>query len=152
MISIKNEQTIAIDIKKIKNDSEEILSFIKYPDYDLGILLADTEKMHFFNKTFREKDKPTDILSFPFYPELKPGEKIKPLSTDDKNLGDIILCPAYIKKDLPRWQETFQERIQTLLIHGICHLLGYDHIDDNDYKVMKEKEELIKNYLKNKCS
>lgn len=144
MITIKNNQRkINVDIKKIKADTQEILDILDYADYDLGILLTNQKKIHFFNKTYRDKDKPTDILSFPYHPDLKAGERIQPLSPDDKNLGDIILCPEYIKNDLERWGKTFEERMQILLVHGICHLLGYDHIKDEDYAVMKKLEDFL---------
>ncbi len=66
-------------------------------------------------------------------------------SDDDKNLGDLILAPAYIQNDLPKWNTTFEKHLQRLLVHGICHLLGYGHIEDKDYKIMHKKEmELLK--------
>ncbi len=48
---------------------------------------------------------------------------------DEMNLADIILCPEYINEDLPRWNRTFQERVDILLVHGICHFFGHEHID-----------------------
>jgi len=140
MIALTNNQTIPINTEQLKKDAHIILKHLGYGDFDLGILITDNKAIHAFNKTYREKDKPTDILSFPFYPDLKPGERIEPETEDDKNLGDIIISPEYVKADLDRWDQTFDERMRILLVHGICHLLGYDHIKDEDYEVMKKKE------------
>ena len=101
-----------------------------------------------YNHEYRDKDKATDVLSFPYHSELKAGERIKIKTDEDKNLGDIIIAPSYVLKDLPRWNQTFEQRMQVLLVHGICHLLGYDHIDDADYKVMHKKEVALLRKLK----
>lgn len=141
MIALTNNQTIPINTEQLKKDAQIILTHLGYGDFDLGILITDNKTIHAFNETYREKDKPTDILSFPFYPDLKPGEHIEPETEDDENLGDIIISPEYVKADLERWGHTFDERMRVLLVHGICHLLGYDHIKDEDYAVMKKKEQ-----------
>jgi len=146
MILIKNQQRkIKIDLDGLKKDTQVILDALGYSDYDISILLTTNKTIHHYNKTYRNKDKPTDILSFAYHTDLKAGQKIKPKSEEDKNLGDIIISPLYVLEDLERWNKTFEERMKILLVHGICHLLGYDHIEDKDYKVMHKKEiELLK--------
>ena len=149
MIVIRNTQRkIKVDIERLKEDAQTILNALNYADFDLGILLTNNKTIHTYNLTYRQKDKPTDILSFANYPTLKPGKRIKPLYDDDKNLGDLILCPEYILNDLPRWGKTFEQRLQILLVHGICHLLGYDHETDAEYKVMHRKELALLRLLK----
>lgn len=95
--------------------------------------------MHQFNKEYRNQDKSTDVLSFPYH-HLKAGQRIKVKDPEDQNLGDIIIAPEYVMHDLPKWNTTFEKHMQRLLVHGICHLLGYDHIKDADYKIMRKKE------------
>lgn len=144
MILIKNSQRkIKIDIEKLKKDTQKILDVLKYSDYDLGILLTNNKKIHELNKLYRDKDKSTDILSFAYHVKLKPGQQIKPKSPEDKNLGDIVISPEYVLEDLARWNTTFPDRMEVLLVHGVCHLLGYDHIEDADYKVMHKKEQFL---------
>ncbi len=141
MIKIKNTQrSVPLNLVKIKNDAQAILNELNYSDFDLGIWFTSNKTIRAYNKQYRNKDKATDVLSFAFHDKLKAGERIKVISEDDKNLGDLILAPQYIKDDLPRWNDTFEHHMQRLLVHGICHLLGYDHITDQDYKVMKRKE------------
>lgn len=142
MILIENSQTaVPVDIQEIERIAQTVLSALRYTDYDLGILIATNEEIHSYNKEYRKQDKPTDILSFPYHTDLMAGERIEPIVDEDKNLGDIIIAPQYIVDDLARWEQTFEQRIKVLLVHGICHLLGYDHIEDADYEVMKQKEE-----------
>lgn len=143
MININNSQSVSVDLESIKKQASIALDSLGYADFDLGILLVDEKTMQQYNLNFRQKDKVTDILSFPYHTELKAGDKILPESDDDKNLGDIIICPQFVNDDLERWQKTFTERMQILLVHGICHLLGYDHIEDEDYVVMKQLEEKL---------
>jgi rRNA maturation RNase YbeY len=141
MITIKNKQRkIVINTKKLKQDAQKILDALDYADYDLGIWLTTNKIIHRYNKEYRHKDKPTDILSFPFHPDLKAGEQIKPTTPDEKNLGDLIISLEYVQKAAQELGENFYNRLQMLLVHGICHLLGYDHEKDKDFEVMKKKE------------
>jgi|SRR5579863_1013626 len=144
MILIENNQSdIAVDIDQLQRDAQKILDLLEYTDYDLGILLTTNQDMHLYNKQYRNQDKPTDILSFAYHDTLKAGERIISHSDDDKNLGDIVIAPQYVRDDLPRWEQTFEQRMRVLLVHGICHLLGYDHIEDTDYAVMLAQEQWL---------
>jgi rRNA maturation RNase YbeY len=141
MILIQNHQTtIPIDLKKLKSDTQKILKALKLSRFDISIVLTDNHTMQTYNRDYRQQNKPTDILSFPYHPELIVGKKIKINSPEDRNLGDLILAPQYILADLPRWEQDFDTRLEVLLVHGICHLLGYDHIVDSDYEIMKSEE------------
>lgn len=141
MILIKNTQRkIAIDTSAVERNAQLLLELLRYPNYDLGIWITTDKTIARYNKQFRKKNKPTDILSFPYYSEIKAGERIKPKTSEDKNLGDIIISAEYVKRDAARYDMTFEERLRVLLVHGICHLLGYDHIEDADYRKMRAKE------------
>jgi rRNA maturation RNase YbeY len=141
MITISNTQRkIAINITKFRAAAKAMLSELGYTNFDLGILFCGTKKMQQYNATYRHKDKVTDVLSFPFHPDLKPGERIMPSSRDEANLGDIILCPAVIEKKRHEWNRTFDHHCTVLIAHGIAHLLGHDHEDDADYARMQEVE------------
>ena len=137
---VDNHKQNLIDTTKLKNDIKTILKALDYATFDLTVMLATNDEIHEYNTTYRHQDKVTDILSFPFYPALKVGQRIQTRTKDEKNLGDIILAPDYIQKDLERWGVSFDQRIRELIIHGILHLLGYDHIEDSDYETMKERE------------
>lgn len=149
MIVISNRQrALKVDTQQLKKDAQKVLDAVNYADFDLSIVLVSNKQMHALNKQFRGKDKPTDILSFPFYPQLKAGERIIATNPDEKNIGDIIIAPKYVQETLHEWGNVFEERMQILLVHGICHLLGYDHILDEDYTIMKKEEERLLDILK----
>lgn len=149
MITIKNTQRkITVNTKKLKTQAAYLLKLLGYEDFDLGIWLTTNKTIQEYNRTYRNKDKPTDILSFTHHPTLKAGEKIVVREPDDKNLGDLIISLEYVQHDASRWHMTFEERMPVLLVHGICHLLGYDHEHDADYKIMHKKEQTLLKKLK----
>jgi metalloprotein, YbeY/UPF0054 family len=141
MILIKNNQRAhPVDKKTITKTVQHILDTLGYGDFDIGIWFTNNKTIALYNKEYRHKEGPTDILSFPYYTELKAGQKITPKSTDEANLGDIIISLEYTSTS-EQWQDTPEkERIPILLVHGICHLLGYDHETEEDYLVMHKKE------------
>lgn len=144
MITIKNSQRkISINREQLQADAQKLLTLLGYADFDLGILITTNATIRRYNGTYRMQDKPTDILSFPFHTDLQPGQKIKITSEDDKNLGDIIISAEYVDANTKALPGSFDERIQLLLVHGVCHLLGYDHITDEQYKQMHRKEQML---------
>jgi len=142
MILVKNTQrSISINKKNLIADAQHVLALLGYPDFDLGIWITTNATIRRYNKIYRKKDKPTDILSFSHNPTLKAGQKIKPASADDYNLGDLIISAPYVYDQLADLGVSFEQQLRILLVHGICHLLGYDHESDEDYKIMHKKEQ-----------
>jgi probable rRNA maturation factor len=144
MITIKNTQrSHKIDVEKVHSDAQTILDELNYSDFDLGIWFTTSKTVRQYNKEYRKKDKATDILSFPYHPDLQPGKRIKVTEEEDKNVGDIVIAVEFVENLLPLYQTTLQKRISVLLIHGICHLLGYTHYDDENDQKMIAKERSI---------
>jgi len=144
MISIKNTQrSFKLDLEKVRADAQKILDELGYSDFDLGIWFTTNKTVREYNKNFRNKDKATDILSFPYHPDLKAGQRIKVKDEEDKNVGDILIAVEFVENLLPLYKTTLQKRISVLLIHGICHLLGYSHYDDENDQKMSAKERAI---------
>lgn len=149
MILIKNSQrTIKINLNKLQEDAQKILRILRYEDFDLGIWLTTNKTIRNYNRDYRHKDKATDILSFSYHADLKPGKRIQVKTPEDKNLGDLIISLEYVQKTAQELGQTLEQRMQILLVHGICHLQGYDHELDEDYKVMHRKEMMLLNALK----
>jgi rRNA maturation RNase YbeY len=146
MILIKNSQrTYPIDKKAITKTIQKLMDSLGYSNFDIGIWFTNNKTITLYNKEYRHKEGPTDILSFPYHTELKAGQKIVAESPEEENLGDIIISLEYVYTS-ERWQDTPEkERLPILLVHGICHLLGYDHETDEEYEIMHKKElELLK--------
>jgi len=149
MITIKTTQRkIKVDIEKLKKDARTVLGLLNYYDFELNVFLTTNQTVQAYNKKYRKKDKPTDILSFPYYPDLKPGEQIIPEVEDDKQLGDIVISLEYVQNQLKDLKISIDERLQVLLVHGICHLIGYDHETDDEYKEMQKKEKSLLKHLR----
>ena len=74
MIYIKNTQRVVkLDIKKIKRDIEHILELVRYSDFDVSVWFTTNKTIQTYNRDYRGKDKPTDVISFPYHTEAKPG-------------------------------------------------------------------------------
>ena len=141
MIRIKNNQRkIEFSTKIYQEKAQKILNYLGYDDFDLGILLTTDKTIQKYNREYREKDKPTDVLSFPYHDTLKAGKKIKVTCDEDKNLGDLIISVSYVFENKLNLDGDFLARMDRMLVHGICHLLGHDHIDDSDFKKMMTLE------------
>ena len=149
MITVKQRQRkIKVNVKNIAATAQRMLTVLGYPDFDLGVLLTTNATIRRYNKKYRNKDKPTDILSFPYHSALKAGNKITSSCDEDKNLGDLIISLEYVQADAQKtWERTFEEHMTALLAHGIAHCLGYDHINDKDFAVMQKFEKKIHNLL-----
>ena len=113
--------------------------FLKQKVY-LTLLLSNNKKIKILNQKFRKKNKHTDVLSFPFEKKI--------LNKKEFYLGDIIISFNYMNDPKNLTNKEFTEKTVKIFIHGFLHLLGYDHINDNDYKKMQTAEKNIFNKVK----
>ncbi|GIU29202.1 rRNA maturation RNase YbeY [Shewanella sp. MBTL60-007] len=98
---------------------------------ELTIRIVDVEESQELNSTYRGKDKPTNVLSFPF--EAPPGIEL-PL------LGDLVICAAVVKQEAIDQNKPLIAHWAHMVVHGCLHLLGYDHIDDSEAEEMESLE------------
>ena len=110
----------------------------------LTILLSNNKNIRKLNKKFRNKDKSTDVLSFPS--EKKLNIKKSPY------IGDIVISYEFINKPKTLSTLEFKKKVIKIFIHGFLHLLGYDHIRLKDFKKMLVEEEKIYNIIKTKIA
>ncbi|MBA3751722.1 rRNA maturation RNase YbeY [Candidatus Dependentiae bacterium] len=149
MITIKNRiRSFSVENERILSVVQEILKIVRYEEFDIGILITTNKTIRQYNKQFRNKDKATDILSFSYHQGLTPGKRIRAHTEDDKNLGDLIISLEYVHSDARAKKISPEERLKVLLVHGICHLLGYDHETDSDWRSMRAKEAFVLNKIK----
>ena len=138
---LSDEKAWSKKIKKKELFFREICNFFprkyRFPNkkITLSLLLSNNKFIKKLNKNFRNKNKSTDILSFPLAKKTKISKKTY--------IGDIII--SYNFMDKPRSQniKNFKEKVIKTFIHGFLHLLGFDHIKDKDYKRMLSEEETI---------
>ena len=149
MVLIKNRvRKIKINEKKIEAGIKKMLASINYNDFDIGILFTTNKSIRNYNRTFRKKDKATDILSFPYHTELMAGQRISVSEPEDRNLGDLIISLEFAAKDAKLASSSLDDYILMLIVHGIAHLIGYDHITDSDHKKMSSFEKKLLNSSK----
>ncbi len=152
MINLKCKlKKFNFDQQAYKLKAQQALDTLGYGDFDLGIWLTTNATIKKYNADYRNKDKATDVLSFPFH-HIAPGTKIEPLNDDDKNLGDMIISIEYVQAATKKLGTTFEKRMHRILIHSICHLLGYDHMQDDEFAVMIKKERALAKAINLDCS
>ena len=100
-----------------------------------SLLLSNNRNIKKLNKYFRNKNKSTDILSFPFSKKVKISKQTY--------IGDIIVSYDFIDKPKSQKSEVFRKKLIKIFIHGFLHLLGFDHTKFKDYKEMLKEEEII---------
>lgn len=148
MIRIKaNQRKIPFSSDQFHNKAFIILKHLGYDEFDLGILLTTNKTIQKYNNEYRGQDKPTDVLSFPYHTDLIAGQKIVANNPEDKNLGDIIISIPYVFENKKEHPGTFEQRMDVMLVHAICHLLGYDHIADDDFVKMNALEKELLNLI-----
>lgn len=109
-------------------------------DYEVSVSFVDNEEIRVLNKEYRNIDMATDVLSFPMDQEFNiPGVTL---------LGDIIISLEKAKEQAEEFSHSLDREISYLLAHSIYHLLGYDHIEEEEKKEMREKEKSIMKKLK----
>ena len=133
MIDINNESGMPADEKRLVRLAAFTLRQMRvHPQADLSILLVDQPAMESYNKTYMGHTGPTDVLAFPM-DELRPtGEDAPPRGL----LGDVVLCPEYSNAQAAANGRGAAQELEYLLVHGILHLLGYDHAEPADHAIM----------------
>ncbi|MGH9123253.1 MAG: rRNA maturation RNase YbeY [Acidimicrobiales bacterium] len=123
-------------------------------DAELSMLFVDEDSMTILNKRYRNKDGPTDVLAFPIDEEpveggrspdsggTGPGDASEP-SDLPTMLGDVVICPAVAHRNAPEHGGRFEDEVALLIVHGVLHLLGMDHEDDEEAEAMEERERVL---------
>ncbi len=99
---------------------------------EINVAFVDLKRMAELNRNYRKKDKPTDVLSFAYQ-----ASKRGPVQ------GDVVICAAYAKRDCQESGTPYKEQLLRLIVHGVMHICGYDHIKAADAKRMLPLQEKI---------
>lgn len=167
-IWIQNVQDVLTDIDfvRLRDNLGKIRDMMGYPTYDVNLYLVEDHLMQETNRDTRGIDKATDILSFPFHQYVEPGLLQEPEFDipDYYTLGEMMIDVPYVIRRCQEDKEDGidedeedergvsgamatiydpEERINMLLVHGMLHLVGHDHEEEEDYEIMVSKEEEI---------
>lgn len=115
----------------------------------ITITLTNSETIKEINREYRNIDKATDVLSFPMFEKDELEKKIKDnFFGHEEVLGDIIISIPKVEEQAEEYGHSFERELSYMVVHGFYHLMGYDHINEEDKKKMRPKEEKILNELK----
>ena len=96
------------------------------------------------NKQYRNIDRATDVLSFPMFEKDELDSKIQVNDFENEDiLGDIVVSVEKVNEQAIEYGHSFERELSYMIVHGFYHLMGYDHIEEDDKKIMREKEENI---------
>ena len=121
--------------RRLKSVAARILKLLKKNKAELSVALIGNAEMRKLNRQFRKKDYPTDVLSFPAAPGMPGGVRL---------IGDVVISVDKAKEQAKEGGRTLDEEMISLLIHGVLHLLGYDHERSaKDARIMGRLEKKI---------
>lgn len=124
---------------RLQQKAQRILDYLGENPSELSVLLVNNRKIRSLNAKFRGKNEPTDVLSFPLEESLPTGTKL---------LGDVVISLQQARRQAREKGKHFSREVEWLLIHGILHLLGYDHERSRrDAKIMHSMERRIQRAL-----
>lgn len=133
-IEILNESGAAVDERRLSALSRHVLERMRvHPLAELCIKLVDEDTMAELNRHWMEKDGPTDVLAFPM-DELRPGMVNE--EPEEGVLGDLVLCAAVAERQAEEAGHATSDEVDLLTVHGILHLLGYDHAEPEEHAEM----------------
>lgn len=124
MLTIENETKLPINIKRLERIAESLTA------REIDLTICDNTMIRQYNREYRHKDKPTDVLSFPVEGDF-----------EHLPLGSIVISADYVIQLSQKLGHTQEDELSLLFIHGLLHLLGYDHESDNGE--MRDKEEAL---------
>lgn len=110
-------------------------------NFEITIFITDSQEIREINREHRGIDRETDVLSFPLWDRRSGEEPFINPETNNIMLGDIIICLPKLKEQAEEYNHSEKREGAYLCIHGVLHLLGYDHIEEDDKKEMRLKEE-----------
>jgi probable rRNA maturation factor len=132
---IRKKASGTVSNRKLKRVAIKVLELLEQSHVELSVALVNNNEIRKLNAKFRQKDYPTDVLSFPAGKELPTGVRL---------LGDVVISVERAQAQARQRGRTLNDEIATLLIHGVLHLLGYDHERSaKDARIMGRLEKKI---------
>jgi len=126
-MEINNLTKFAVDRNKFSTVAKIVLKGENKESETISLAFVDAKEIKKLNKTFRKKNKPTDVLSFAL--------------EENGYLGEIVICPEIVKENAAKYGVTAKQETMKVFIHGILHLLGYDHEKSKKEALIMEKKQ-----------
>ncbi|GAA3681359.1 putative rRNA maturation factor [Yimella lutea] len=133
-IDVANETDVEVDLEELRECAGWVLQEMRvHPEAELAITVIDEDAMEVLHVKWMDLPGPTDVMSFPM-DELRPGRD--GIDPEEGILGDLVLCPTVAAKQAEEAGHTPAEEMLLLTVHGILHLLGFDHAEPDERKEM----------------
>lgn len=134
-VFVANEQDLPVDEVRLSTLARHTLASEEVAEVELSVLFVTSEHMRQLNSRFAGNDYATDVLAFPM------------MEDDDSAtiLGDVVICPEVAERNAAQLGHDLAREIDTLVVHGTLHLLGYDHQNDTDKARMEARQERVLN-------
>ncbi len=133
-IEVLNESGLDLDVRRLSRLARLVMDEMRvHPQAELCIKAVDEDTIAELNGQWMEKEGPTDVLAFPM-DELRPGKVNE--EPEEGVLGDLVLCPEVAERQAVTAGHSTEAEIELLTVHGILHLLGYDHAEPDEHKEM----------------
>ncbi len=133
-IEVLNESGVEIDVRRLQRLARFVLDRMRvHPQAELCVTALDPDTIAELNEKWMEKTGSTDVLAFPM-DELRPGKVNE--EPEEGILGDIMLCPAVAAEQARTAGHSTTDELDLLTVHGILHLLGYDHAEPEEHREM----------------
>ncbi|MEW6001512.1 MAG: rRNA maturation RNase YbeY [Nitrospirota bacterium] len=143
MVYIKNQQRkIKVNQRRIERYLKKALRLLTLNQAEVSIVLVNDRRMRSINRQFRGIDKTTNVISFPQYNPEEMRNILKFQPSDRFLLGDIVINLSMIQKEAVEHGLTFDEELREMMIHGLLHLIGYDHEKSSYGRRKMQKKEL----------
>ncbi len=144
ILEISNRQEHLLPDQEMKELFEEIIKKTlshenREGNYEVSLSLVTAEEIRELNQLYRGKDRATDVLSFPIEEQFQPEE--------EKMLGDIVISTEAVIEQAKEYEHSVEREITYLFVHGLLHLLGYNHLESEDKEKMRKVEEKILSQL-----
>jgi len=122
MLNIENLTNLMIDVKLLERISKHLLK--AFPSREIDLTICDNQTIQQYNHEYRGKNQPTDVLSFPLESDMIIDINLMPL-------GSIVISSDFVKEKSQEFNHGYDDELSLLFIHGMLHLLGFDHEIDN---------------------
>ena len=144
LIDNRTDEPLTAELEDaIRRAAAEALRYEEFDeDCEISVSIVDNEEIREINRQFRNIDRATDVLSFPML-TFAEGEEAEVNENDEIVLGDIIISLERAKEQAEEYGHSYRRELNYLLVHGIMHCLGYDHMTEEEKSEMREKEECI---------
>jgi probable rRNA maturation factor len=133
-VEVQNESGVDVDVRRTQQLARFVMDRMRvHPQAELCVTAVDEETIAELNAKWMEKEGPTDVLAFPM-DELRPGHVNE--EPEEGVLGDLVVCPVVAQQQAEAAGHAVQDELDLLTVHGILHLLGYDHGEPDDHREM----------------